>query len=277
VAQYAIDCEADPGFFQAIGIPMLRGRTFDASRRLDQANETVISASFARQYFPNEDPIGKHLRYENRNWQIVGIAGDTRYDLAQAPKAIQYYPLYAGSLNNATLVIRSGRDVEQLAMPVQRIVRDLDRDLPVSEVLTIDQLLGKNTADASFDATLLLGFAVLSLALAAAGVFGVVSYMVAQRTNELGIRMALGAQREQILTNVLLDGLRPTLTGLAFGLAASAAAARLIRSMLFETAPFDPVVFVLVSLGLIVVAVAASLAPAWRASRIEPVQALRTE
>jgi putative ABC transport system permease protein len=277
VAQYAIDRDADPGFFQAMGIPILRGRAFDASRRLDQANESVISASFARQYFPKEDPIGKHLRYENRSWEIVGIVGDTRYDLAQPPKSIQYYPLYAGMLNNATLVVRSNRDVEQFALPIQRIVRDLDRDLPVSHVLTMDQLLNKSTVDASFDTTLLLGFAVLSLVLAAAGVFGVVSYMVAQRTNELGLRMALGARREQILTNVLFDGLRPALAGLAFGLAASAAAARLIRSMLFETAPFDPTVFVLVSLGLIVVAAAASLAPAWRAASIEPMQALRSE
>jgi putative ABC transport system permease protein len=277
VAQYAIDRETDPGFFQAMGIPILRGRTFDASRRLDKANETIINAAFARQYFPNEDPLGKHLRYAGRNWEIVGVVGDTRYSLAEDPKPIQYYPLYAGQLNNAMLVIRSNRGVEQLALPVQRIVQDLDRDLPVSDVLTMDQLLGKNTVDASFDATLLLGFAVLSLALAAAGVFGVVSYMVAQRTSELGIRIALGAQRGQILMNVLFDGLRPTLTGLAFGLVAGAAAAKLIRSMLFETAPFDPAVFVLVSLGLIVVAAAASLAPAWRASRIEPMQALRTE
>ncbi|MGB8031987.1 MAG: ABC transporter permease [Terracidiphilus sp.] len=277
VAQFAIDREADPGFFQAIGIPILHGRTFDAGRKLDQANETVISESFARQYFPNEDPLGKHLHYEDKNWEIVGIVGDTRYVLSEDPKPIQYYPLYAGGLNHVMLVIRSSRDVEQYALPVQRIVQEMDHDLPVSDVLTMDQLLGRNTLDESFNTTLLLGFAVLSLALAAAGVFGVVSYTVAQRTNELGIRMALGAQREQILTNVLFDGLRPTLAGLAFGLAASAAVVRLIRSMLFATAPLDPTVFVLVSLGLILVAASASLAPAWRASRIDPMQALRSE
>jgi putative ABC transport system permease protein len=277
VAQAAIDREADPGFFKTMGIPILRGRTFDADRRLDQANQTVVSSSFARQYFPNEDPIGKHLHYDGRNWEIVGIVGDARYELSQAPKPIQYYPLYAGSLNNATLVIRSNHDVEQLALPVQRIVRDLDRDLPVSDVLTMDQLLGKNTADASFDATLILGFAMLSLALAAAGIFGVLSYVVAQRTSELGIRMALGAQRERILTHVLLDGMKPALLGLACGLAASVAVVQAIRSMLFATQPLDPAVFVLVSLGLIVVAGAACMAPAWRASRLDPMQALRME
>ncbi|MGP8187653.1 MAG: ABC transporter permease [Terracidiphilus sp.] len=277
VAQYAIDRETDPGFFQAMGIPILRGRSFDPSRRLDKADETVINAAFARQYFPNEDPIGKHLKYAGRNWEIVGVVGDTRYSLAEDPKPIQYYPLYAGQLSNAMLVVRSRGNVEQLALPVQRIVQELDRDLPVSDVLTMDQLLNKNTLDASFNATLLIGFAVLSLVLAAAGIFGVLSYVVAQRSNEFGIRMALGAQRGQVLAGVLADGLRPALLGLACGLMVSLATVRLIRSMLFETRPLDPAVFALVSVGLIAVAAVACIAPAWRASRIEPMQALRME
>jgi putative ABC transport system permease protein len=180
-------------------------------------------------------------------------------------------------LNNATLVIRSNHNVEQLALPVQRIVQGLDRDLPVSDVLTMDQLLGKNTADASFNTTLILGFAILSLALAAAGIFGVLSYLVAQRTSELGIRMALGAQRKWILAHVLLDGMKPAVVGLAFGLAASAAVVRLIRSMLYETRPLDPSVFVAVAITLMLVATLACIIPAWRASRLDPMQALRME
>lgn len=277
VAQFAISPEADPGFFSAMGIPLLRGHSFDADRRLDNANQTVINAAFARQYFPNEDPLGKHLSYDGKSWEIVGVVGDTRYALNKDPKPIQYYPLYAGRIGGAMLVVHSSRDVEQLALPVQRAVQELDRDLPVSDVLTMDQLLGKETLNASFNATLLLGFAVLSLVLAAAGIFGVLSYMVAQRTSELGIRMALGAQRRQILVQILLDGLRPALVGLAFGLAASVAAVRLIRSMLFATAPLDPEVFALVSLGLIAVAIIACMTPAWRASRLDPMQVLRSE
>jgi putative ABC transport system permease protein len=275
--QYAIFRWADPGYFAAMGVPLLRGHTFDPNRRLEKANEAIVSAAFAKQYFPNEDPLGKHLKNENADHVIVGIVGDTRYSLAEDPKPVQYYPLYAGKENGGTLVIRSSRDVAPLALPVQRILQDLDRDLPVSDVLTMDQLLGRSTRDESFNVTLLVAFAALSLLLAAAGLFGVLSYIVAQRTSEIGIRIALGAQREQVLRQVLLDGLRPALLGLAFGLAASAGAARLIRSMLYATQPLDPAVFAAVAATLLLVAALACLIPAWRASRLDPMQALRME
>jgi predicted permease len=275
--QFAINRSADPGYFGAMGIPILRGRTFDSSRQFDQASEAVISASFARQYFPSEDPIGKHLRFGPRSYEIVGVVGDTRYQLGAEPKPIQYYPLLTGFYNNGTLVLRSSRDVTALALPVQRIIQEMDHDLPVSDVLTMDQLLGKSTLNESFNATLLTGFAVMSLLLAGAGLFGVLSYIVTQRTNEIGIGIALGAQREQVLRLMLMDGLRPALLGLGFGLAASTAVVRLIRSMLYETRPIDPAVFIVVSLILLLVAGIACLLPAWRASRLDPMQALRSE
>lgn len=275
--QTAINREVDPGYFRALGIPILRGQGFDPNRVLDKAGQVVINTAFARRYFPGEDPIGKHLHYRDKIWEIAGVVGDTRYALNKAPEPMQYYPLFSGELNNGILIIRSGSDVEQYALPVQHIVQELDRDLPVSHVLTMDQLLGRETLDASFNATLLLGFAVLSLVLAAAGIFGVLSYVVAQRTNELGIRMALGAQRRQILTRVLIDGMRPVCAGLVLGLITSLAVTRLIRSMLYETAPFDPAIFIVVSIGLLTVAVVACVSPAWRAARLDPMQALRIE
>jgi putative ABC transport system permease protein len=279
-AQFAIFRYADPDYFAAMRIPILRGRSFDPALKLGLAREVVVSKSFADAYFPGEDPLGKHLRSGvTEVYTIVGVVGDTRYAVSEDPRPMQYYPLLegAGVENNGTLVIRSSHDVEQLALPVQRIVQELDHDLPVSDVLTMEQLLGKSTVDASFDATLLTAFATLSLLLAGVGLFGVLSYVVAQRTSEIGIRMALGAQREQVLRSVLLDGLRPALLGLALGLAVSVGVARLIRSMLYGTQPLDPGVFAAVAATLLLVAALACVVPAWRASRLDPMQALRTE
>jgi putative ABC transport system permease protein len=275
--QLAIYRWADPGYFAAMGIPILRGRSIDPGKRLDGADESVISKSFADQHLPGEDPIGKHLRVDGHVLTIVGVVGDTRYAPAEDPRPMEYLPLYSGFPNNGTLVIRSSRDVEQQALPVQRIVQSMDRDLPVSDVMTMEQLLGKSTMDASFDATLLAVFAGLSLLLAAVGLFGVLSYIVAQRTSEIGIRIALGARREQVLRKVMLDGLRPALLGLVLGLAASAGAAKEIASMLYGTEALDMSVFAGVSGALLLVAAAACLVPAWRASRLDPMRALRTE
>jgi predicted permease len=276
---FAINRWADAKYFAAMGIPILRGRTFDDGKRLDAANEVIISESFANQFLPGEDPIGKHVHveYNHRTSVVVGVVGDTRYVIGEKPEPMQYYPLNAGVETVGTLVIRSSRDVEQFALPVQRIVAQKDHDLVVSDVLTMNQLLGKNTFDQSFNATLLTAFATLSLLLAAVGLFGVMSYIAAQRTTEIGIRIALGAKREQVLRKMLMDGLRPALLGLVLGLAASVAAAKEIASMLYGTEPLDAAVFAGVSGTLLVVAALACLVPAWRASRLDPMQALRTE
>ena len=212
-----------------------------------------------------------------RRMLIVGIAQDTRYIIGETPLPMQYYPLYAGHQNNGTLVIRSSHDVEQLALPVQQIIQGMDHDLPVSDVLTMNQLLGKNTLDESFDAALVAGFAVLSLVLAAGGLFGVLSYIVAQRSGEIGIRIALGAKRKQVLGLMLADGLRPALAGLLLGLAASAVTTRFIKAMLYETQPLDPEVFAAVAALLLASAALACVVPAWRASRLDPMRVLRME
>jgi putative ABC transport system permease protein len=276
---YAMHRWADPGYFAAIGIPILHGHTFDGNQRPGHATEVIISEEFARQNFPGEDPIGKRiLTLGQRPFEIVGVVGDTRYSAGEAILPVMYFALDAADdTNDAALVVRSGRDVTQFALPIQRIVAQMDRDLPVSNILTMDQVVGRNTRDASFDATLLVVFAGLSLLLAAVGLFGVLSYIVAQRTSEIGIRIALGARRGQVLRKVLLDGLRPALLGLAFGLVASVGAVRLIQSMLYGTQPLDPAVFAAVSATLLLVSGVACIVPAWRASRLDPMQALRTE
>jgi predicted permease len=269
---------ADSGYFAALGIPILRGRTFDEGKRLDQANEVVISQSLAKTYYPGEDPIGKHLAlFQAPSEVIVGVVADTRFLIGEEPRPTQYHSLRSGKCTSGTLTIRAGHDVEAFALPVQKIINELDHDLPVSDVLTMDQLIGKSTLNESFNATLLLAFAVLATLLAAVGLFGVLSYVVAQRTTEIGIRMALGAQREQVLRRVLFDGLRPALVGLVFGIAGGAMAVRLMRSMLYQTQPLDPAVFAIVASALFAIAAVACAIPAWRASRLDPMQALRME
>jgi predicted permease len=274
---FALNRTADAGYFSAMGIPILRGRTFNPSLRLKLANEIIVDQTFVNKFMPGEDPIGKHIHTNDKDFVIVGVVGATRFQIGEDPKPIKYFSLESGEAPVVTIVIRSNQDVAQFALPVQRIVSDMDRDLAVSDILTMDQLLGKSTLDSSFNAILLAALAVLSLILAAVGLFGVLSYIVAQRTSEIGIRIALGAQREQVLRLMLFDGMWPAIIGLALGLATAVGASRLLRSMLYETRPLDYTVFGAVAATLLLVAVLACLLPAWRASRLDPMQALRTE
>jgi ABC-type antimicrobial peptide transport system permease subunit len=176
-----------------------------------------------------------------------------------------------------TLVVRTTSDPLASSVPVQKQIAALDPELPVSDVLTMQQIIEGSLGNASLSAGLVLAFAVLSLMLASIGLYGVLSYLMTQRTGEIGLRLALGAQREQVVRLMLGDGLRPALYGLVLGPAVSAGAVRLIQSMLNGTRPLDPAIFAAVTATLLVVAVFACLIPAWRASRIDPMQALRTE
>ena len=268
---------ADPGYFSAAEIPLLRGRTFTDDERLDRANTALISSDGAALLFPKEDPIGKHLKdsITGEQWEIVGVVGNTRFSVTEPGRPTLYTSIFGNNYGYATLVVRTAQDAESLAMPIQRIIGQMDPNLPVFDIITMEQTLNRSTADQSFDAALLICFALLSLTLAGVGIFGVLSYLVAQRTGEIGIRMALGAPRGNILRHVLAEGIRPALTGLVIGLAASAVLVRFIRSILYETQPLDPAVFAGVAGVLLLVAIAACILPAWRASRLDPVQAFR--
>ena len=280
----AIFRTADPGYFQAMQIPLLKGRFFTSNERLNNSNFLIINQKLAREFFPNEDPLGKHLSVSwsspsPEKYEIIGIVGDTRYLLNEPVRSMMWFPILSGipGTTDTALVVRSTTDPGALGIPIQKTIAGIDPDLPVSNVLTMQQVIGKSTSTSSFEASLLGAFATLSLLLAAVGLFGVLSYLVAQRTGEIGLRIALGAQREQVLRLMLVDGLRPAVIGLVLGLSASSIVTREIQSLLYGTRPLDPTVFGLVSLVLLLVAGAACVIPAWRASRLDPMRALRIE
>ena len=277
---------ADPGYFTALGIPLVSGRFFTSDDRVAQSYKVIVSRELAQQYLPGENPIGRHLHVPAHfqpgmpnevDYEIVGVVGDTLYKVGEEPKPTMYFPILEGDQNGVMLAVRTTLDPLQFSVPVQKQIASLDPGLPVSNVLTMDEVIGESLENASLSARLVLAFAILSLILASVGLYGVLSYLAAQRNTELGIRMALGAQRGQLLRLMLLDGLGPALFGLGLGLVGGVAATRIFQSMLFATRPLDPVVLTGVIGTLLAVAVLACLAPAWRASRLDPMRALRTE
>jgi ABC-type antimicrobial peptide transport system permease subunit len=213
-------------------------------------------------------------------YEIIGVVGDTIHEIGQPIKVTIYRSILTGNPMQdsvATIVVRAAVEPLSLATPIQKEIAALDPEMPTYKVRTMQQIVGEATASQSFSASLVLAFALLSLMLAAVGLYGVLAYLVTQRVSEIGIRMALGAQRGEILRLVLFDGMRPVLFGLVLGLVGGAVAGMLIKSILYGTRPLDPIVFAGMVGSLLVTAAIASAIPALRACRIEPTQALRTE
>jgi len=285
ILQYdAMTLTADPQYFSVMQIPLLRGRVFTEHERLGNDHYIVVSRQFADRYFSGGDPVGKHVQVDwdtkPEVYEILGEVGDTVFDVTKPVQPAMYFPILSGipdQTTEATIVAYTSVDQLAMSMPIQQQISALEPELPVYNALTMDQILGKTTASQGFVADLVLAFAALSLLLAAVGLYGVLSYLVTQRTPDIGLRIAVGAQRSQVLRLVLYDGLRPALLGLVLGWAVSAGATQLIRSMLYGTGPLDPVTFAAAAAMLMAVAALACLIPAWRASRIDPMQALRTE
>lgn len=272
----------DAGYFETMGIPLLRGRNFTNLELREPRRVILINEALARKHFANEDPIGKRLdvaMFENPIWcEVIGVVGNVRYDslIDESPPAVYFaHPDLAYSF--MTLVIRTDGDPASIAPAVQREIRGLDPNQPVSDVRTMDQVMAEWVSRSRFN-TLLLGlFAALATLLSAVGIFGVMNYSVALRTRELGLRLAVGAQPRQVLLLVLKQGLLLTVLGVVVGLAASLALTRLLSGLLFGVEAFDPSTFTTISLLLIAVSLLACYLPARRAMRIDPLRALRYE
>ena len=272
---------ADPGYFQAMQIPLLRGRTFSEAERLQNANVAILSKRAVEEFFPGEDPIGKHLKITQEPdappLEIVGVVGDTRFHISEDVWPTIYQPVYSGRFAQTTVMVRSEKDGGNLARPIQRIINQMDPNLAAADALTMQQIVDRSTSSASFNSRLILIFAIIALISAMAGLYGVLAYLVTQRTSEIGIRIALGAQRSEVLRMMLVDGLWPACIGLALGLVGAAFAVQLVRNMLYGVRPLDWTVFAGVALVLSLVAALACAVPAWQASRLAPIEALRME
>ena len=273
-----------PEHFTTLHIPVLRGRAFDAQDKASGPRVVVINQAAARKYWPNEDPIGQRV-WLSIGWQqdefaeVVGIVGDVKYRNVEEAAAPDVYLPYTQTPEEPPtfVLVRAAGDTGALSAALRREVTALDRNVPLSDVKTMTERGRDATARTRFGALLLGVFAALALLLASVGVYGMMAYAVLRRTREIGIRIALGAQRADVLRLVMRDGVVLTLSGLALGLAGALAATRVLRSQLYGVGPFDLFTFVVVSALLAVVALLANYIPARRATRVDPLVALRYE
>jgi putative ABC transport system permease protein len=274
-----------PGYFRAMRIPILRGREFTAQDRRDTPLAAVISEALARQYFSGQDPIGQRFHWGDRAlFTIIGIAGDVHISALDAdPPPMIYNSMFqvqSGASARTALLLRldPGRMRDpSLANEIREQVWSLDRDLPVYSFATLDTLISESVAQRRFTTVLMLSFALVALVLSLVGLFGVISFLVAQRQRELAIRLALGADRVGVCWMVMKRGAALALAGCAIGLGLCPLGARLIQGTLFRTSPYDPATLLLVSALLLGVALLASYLPARRATKVDPMVALRYE
>jgi putative ABC transport system permease protein len=268
-------------YFAAMGIPHIAGRLFDDRDSREGTRSVIINQAMAKQYWPNEDPIGKRISvYWNDPGldEIVGIVGDIRHaSLETSSRPMIYYPPGRFSYPWTALVLRAAGDPAALGPVLVKEVRAMDPSLPVANLQPMDAVVARSMAERRMVMAILAGFAIVAALLAAIGIYGVMAYSVAQRTREIGVRMALGARPTDILRLVLGRALGLTAVGAAIGAAGALALTRFMTTLLFDTEPTEPSVFAMVVGGLVAVAAAASLLPGRAASRVDPLVALRTE
>jgi putative ABC transport system permease protein len=272
-----------PEYFRAMGIPVLHGRAFSVQDHGEAPGVALVNQTLARQHWPGQDPVGQRINLEKPDWQhawrmVVGVVGDVRHrglDAEVQPEV--YVPYEQAPEDSMTVVIRTALEPSALSAAARAAVRAVDPDQPVGEVRTLEQVVAESESVGSRRTVLLLlaAFAALAVLLAAMGVYGVISYSVAQRTQEIGVRMALGASSADLVRMVVRQALALALAGIALGAAGAAALSRYLTTLVYGVKPADPGTFAAVALLLMAVAIAASYLPARAATRVSPMTALR--
>ncbi|MGH9452595.1 MAG: FtsX-like permease family protein, partial [Terriglobia bacterium] len=273
-----------PAYFSAMRTPLEAGRFFTAEDRPGTLPVAIVSREFARRFLAPGDRIGRHLRFAatrytlEQKFTVVGVVGDVRYiGLDRDPAAVVYTPVAQFPTSALTLVLRSRVSPESLTNAIRAEVQKSNQEQPIYHVATMEQRLADSVGPQRFDAWLLELFASVAVSLAGIGIYGVMVYAVSERTHEIGIRVALGAQRKEVLKLMVGQALKLTLTGVGIGIIGALALTRFLTSLLYDVRPNDPLTFTAVSLILIAVALLASYTPARRATKVDPMVALRHE
>jgi putative ABC transport system permease protein len=275
------------GYLKTMGVPLISGRWIEDRDREGAPGAVVVNSSFARTYFPNQSPLGQHLQLGSSPspevpWmEIVGVIADVKQSLASESSSEMYFPYRQADqvlpVTTLSLVVRTAGTPLAQAQALRSVVHDIDANQPITAVRSMDENVSQSISQPRFRTVLLAVFAGIALVLAAVGIFGVMAYSVAQRTRELGLRMALGASRGRVLQLVLAHGVRLTLIGVGIGLAATFLLTRYVSSLLFNVPAYDPMTLVGVVAALVVISLCACYLPARRATLVDPIVALREE
>ncbi len=270
---------ASPGYFKALSIPIVRGRDFDERDRLNAAQVAIVTASTAQRFWGKTDVLGARIQIRDDRWRtVVGVVADVRqHELDRKPIPGVYLPYDQDAWANFTIAVRGTGDAASMTGPIERAIHALDADQAVFAIRTMDEVVSRSLAARRFTLMLISLFTAVALALAAVGVYGVIAYGVAQRTREMGVRVALGALPSDVVRLVVRDGMLVAGAGVAAGLLLALALAPVLKAMLYAVQPRDPVTFLAVGGMVAVVALLASWIPARRASRVDPLEALREE
>jgi putative ABC transport system permease protein len=269
-----------PGYFGTLGISLIKGRDFSDRDKSEAPAAAIINDELARIYFSGEDPIGKRISFDDRqSWiSIVGIIGDVKQlGLDSSAKPEVYFPYLQVVAPEMSLVIRTSTNPLSLAAALKSQIQMIDKDLPIDDAKTMQQLLAESSSGRRFNMLLLSVFAAVALVLAIVGIYGVMSYTVARRTHEIGIRVAVGAQPLDVFRMVIGQGMKLAIIGVACGLAGAFGLTRLMTTMLFGVEPTDPATFVSIAVLLTGVTLVACYIPARRATKVDPLVALRYE